>query len=106
MEFVASTANNVAMDNDLPRIRDVDPISLLGAYIPGHPFQPYLPRAVDTALDEALAGPGLVLVIHESALESVGLYTRRWFACILICLLHVCEISRKTRFPQAQFTTT
>jgi hypothetical protein len=53
--------------DEFRRVRDIDPRQLLGAHPHGKDLQPYLPRDVDSALDEALASPGLVLVLHDSA---------------------------------------
>jgi hypothetical protein len=58
---------NVPVAEEFPLVRDIDPLQLLGAHPAGRPLQPYLPRDTDSALDEALTSPGLVLVTHDSA---------------------------------------
>lgn len=54
------------MAEQIPRIRDLDPTSLLGRQPPGGDLQPYVPRDVDADLDRALRRPGLVVVAFEA----------------------------------------
>lgn len=59
---------NPATDELVPqRVRDINPQNLLMYGTGDGVLQPYLPRDVDEELDEALASPGVVLLVHETA---------------------------------------
>lgn len=53
------------MAEPIPRVRDVDPASLLAREPPGSTLQPYVPREVDADLNRAFAQPGIVVVAFD-----------------------------------------